>query len=194
MRKITSTVLVLTFLLLPTLNLNNSLYAQKTEEKIERLKSVYFDLGYGFSNLSAALGFRYWNISASMGIAGFATNIPNYSRQGPDGGVKLSPNEPLPNGFDSEDFPGISVFGDLSYHYDLTPDWSVWGSVGFFSQRDSTLAREIDTGQRFFYKSEGSEGITFGAGAEYIYSEKITFGLGLHSVKGIHGRIIISWF
>ena len=170
-------------------------YAQDEEQSSSSssyLKGIMLDLGYGGSGLSAGVGFRYWNFSAAIGIAGFANDIPNYARTSPTG-VTITPNQPLPNGYSEDRYTSIDVYFDAGYHYDFYP-YSVFAQVGFYSAQDSILAKNMETGSKYFYATESTSGFCFGLGGEYIVNDQVTLGVGYHTRRGGFARFTYTWW
>lgn len=156
-----------------------------------KINGLMFDLGYGGSGLSATVGYRWWHFSGSLGIAGFANDIPNYARTSPTG-VVISANQPLPSGYESESYTSIDVYADAGFHIDFYP-YSAFAHIGFFTAQDSILAKNIETGSRYRYATRSESGMSFGGGLEYIYSKNLTFGAGYHTRRGIFARIMYTW-
>lgn len=189
MKKSISTIMFIAIIISFSLPLNSQESKSAGSSKVQGLM---FDLGYGPSKLSAAVGYRWWMFSASLGIAGFANDLPNYARTSPTG-VIISPNQPLPSGYEADRYTSIDVFGDLGFHYDFYP-FSAFAMLGFYNAQDSILAKNIETGSRFRYATETKSGMSFGLGGEYIYSDNITIGAGYHTRRGIFARFTYTWF
>ena len=190
-RKLLSTVMIATLIAMSV----STVLAQ--EEKTESsgssvIKGIMLDLGYGGSGLSAGVGFRYWNVSAAIGIAGFANDIPNYARSSPTG-VTISPSQPLPSGYSEDHYTSIDVYFDAGYHYDFYP-YSVFAQVGFYSAQDSILAKNMETGSKYFYATESTSGFCFGLGGEYIVNDQVTLGVGYHTRRGGFARFTYTWW
>jgi hypothetical protein len=169
--------------------------AQPSDYDNVTLKGLMFDFGGGTDGLSMGIGFRYWFASLSLGVVGFANKIPKYSNIPPIG-VNLNPSQPLPNGFVEEKHTGIIVTFDGAIHYEMFP-WNFFGSIGYYTQQDSVLAKQVsNTGQmlgRYSYKVENSQGIAFGAGANYYLTDNIGIGLGLHTKRGVYAQLVYVW-
>lgn len=155
-------------------------------------KSLYGELGYGWNRLSLAAGLRYWVFGLSMGLNGFANGMPNYAQYIPN--LNLSQTEPLPNGYVSEKYVGLIVTGDLSIFLESFGDFIVSGSVGYYSQADSILAKDIVTGDRVRWKTEVYSGLTFGIGFDYPYTENYSIGILAHTKRGIGIRFSYIWY
>ncbi len=156
-------------------------------------KALIFDAGFGGAGgMSLGLGFRYSYASLMIGFAGFANDMPNYAVRPPQG-IIISPNQPLPGGYERESFTGLLVTADLAYHYQLNQEISAFGMIGYYSQQDSILARETSTGDYYRYAVENTSGIAFGLGGDYGVSEWITLGLGYHTKRGVFARFSYRW-
>lgn len=156
-----------------------------------KIKGLMFDLGYGGSGLSAAIGYRWWYFSGSLGLAGFANDLPSYAKYPPTG-VVLSANQPLPSGYEEDRYTSIDVFGDVGLHYDFYP-YSAFVQIGFYNAQDSILAKNIESGSKYRYKVENSAGISWGLGLEYIFTKSITVGAGYHTRRGGFARLTYTW-
>lgn len=153
------------------------------------IKTVFGELGYGKLKLSAAGGFRFWNVGVSIGLAGFANPKPKYTS-----------TNTLPKDYEREDykFTHVLVTTDFHYFFDISDDFTISPSFGFFVQQDSVLARskrQNDYGQLYFLgKTVNSTGVSFGFALDYFYSDLITAGIGYHTRRGIFLRIGYYWF
>lgn len=157
------------------------------------MKGLHADLGYfGPAGLSAGIGFRYWFASFTLGFSGLMKDIPNYSTYGYDLGIY--PNSPLPSNFYEKSYAAFIVTGDFSFYYQLLPKVTGFGTVGFFSQQDSVLAKEYDDDVYYFWKVKKSSGLCFGLGAEFDYEENLKVGLGYHTKRGLFARLTYFWF
>ncbi len=174
------------------ISLNQTLFAQSDEEDYLPVKAINIDIGTGANGLSAGIGFRYSFASLTVGLAGFATDIPNYSTQ-PPVGLIFTPNQPLPSGYSEKTYSGIIVTFDAGFHLDYFYPYTFFANVGFFTQQDSVLAEEVSSGQKYSYKVENSSGMTFGGGANYQVSDYIALGLGVHNKRGVYGQFIYTW-
>ncbi|MCX8054518.1 MAG: hypothetical protein N3A67_02480 [Ignavibacteria bacterium] len=190
MKKIITLILIVSFF-----THNYIANAQPSDNEDVMLKGLMLDFGGGSDGLSMAFGFRYWLASLSIGVVGFANKIPKYSNV-PPVGVNLNPSQPLPNGFVEEKHTGIIVTFDGAIHYEMFP-WNFFGSIGYYTQQDSVLAKQVNTtGQilgRYSYKVENSQGIAFGAGANYYLSDNIGVGIGLHTKRGVYAQFVYVW-
>ncbi|MFC2130010.1 hypothetical protein ACFLSQ_01100 [Bacteroidota bacterium] len=156
-------------------------------------KYLFFDIGYGGSGPGAALGFRYWHLGASIGVTGFANDIPNTSPRIPQG-VNISE---LPK----KVYPSNSVSGDFWGFYELEK-FTLFANLGFFSSIDSVL--RYDSENQLYYRDtfKKSSGMTWGFGAqipltfideENLLLDQLVGGVGYHSQIGIFLRIAYRW-
>ncbi len=182
--------LLLVFLCL----LSTSLFAQKVdtyEEELPALYGLHGELGYGSPGLGFGAGFRYEFLSLTIGVSGVANSIPNYASYLE--GENLNISQPLPNGFTEEKYEAIIVSFDFAYNHEF--EWgNIYGGVGFFTQTDTVLAKEVSTGDYYRRGSLNSSGICFNLGADYYMSETFGLGLGFHSKKGIMARFSFYWW
>lgn len=173
-----------------------NLFSHPTEEEYEYAadyKALQFDLGYtNYSGLSAALGFRYWLFSFSIGLSGFANKIPAYSMDSYS--VNINPMQPLPNGYEEEKYGALLVTADLGFHYDITENIGLFASIGYYSSTDTLLAYNYSKDIRYYYKYYVSDGIAFSVGGDYFLTDQIKAGLGYHTRRGIFARISYIWF
>lgn len=188
-REIMKKIKTLFTLLLITLS-TLPVYSQKAEEYSE-FKAINLDLGYGSYGLGAAAGFRYSFLSLTVGIAGFANDIPNYASIPPQG-VIITPHQPLPTGYVEDKYEALMFTVDLAYNYDIE-DFTIYGSLGYFTAQDSVLAKNINTNDRYSYKVENSSGISVGLGGYYSLNEWICLGLGYNTKRGIFGQFVYTW-
>jgi opacity protein-like surface antigen len=147
---------------------------------------LFFDLGFGANNLSTGLGFRYWHFGASIGLTGFTNTVPAFSYP--------AYNHPKPSGQNAltEKFTSLVVAGDVYYFHDFNK-FTVYANVGYFSQSDTVLVKDIDRGEYFYDSRESKSGMTFGGGLEYILSKWIAIGLGYHTKLGVTAQIGYRW-
>lgn len=165
-------------------------YSQASDEYSE-FKAINLDIGYGSYGLGAAAGFRYSFLSLTVGIAGFANDIPNYASIAPQG-VIITPHQALPTGYVEDKYEALMFTADLAYNYDYE-DFTFYGSLGYFTAQDSVLAKNILNGDRYSYKVENSSGISVGIGSYYSISEWICLGLGYNTKRGIFGQFVYTW-
>lgn len=156
-------------------------------------KSIFGDIGYfGPGGLSVGVGVRYWFASLELGLSGFTKSVPNYSMNSYD--VGISPSQPLPSGYEEDKYTKILVTGDLGFYVDILDPFILFASVGFYSQQDTILAKEIQTGYHYYYKYYNSSGVAFGVGANYVWDDQFEIGLGYHTKRGVFARITYYWF
>lgn len=172
-----------------------NLLSQQSEEEYEYAtdyKAIQVDLGYSnYAGVSAAVGFRYWLFSFSIGLSGFANSIPAYSKDSYS--VQINPMQPLPTGYEEEKYGALLVTADLGFHYDITENIGLFASVGYYSSTDTLLAYDYKKDIRYYYKHYVSDGIAFSVGGDYFVTEDIKAGLGYHTRRGIFARISYIW-
>ncbi len=193
MKKIISTVLLLIFSI-------NFLFGQEeaTTENLwsSNIKSVFAEVGYSSLKLTAALGFRFWNVGLSLGLAGFAASKPNYaypSQQYP---------RPKEGEYEEYKFTYALVTTEAYYFFEIFDDFIITPSIGFFVQQDSVLARSLryyepykDFGVLYYLgKTQNKTGVTFGLGVDYYYDDKIIVGLGYNYRRGVFLRLSYYWY
>lgn len=144
----------------------------------KNLMMIFGELSYGTLGLGVTAGFRYSFVSLSIGFSGFAQSIPN--------SIHPSIYQPFPKkgNYQEEGYPYVCVYGDAGVYFDIDK-FSLFATVGYFSQSDTILAREFDTDYLYKYKVKTESGICFGAGVEYLFNPNFIFGLGYHTKKGI---------
>jgi opacity protein-like surface antigen len=139
---------------------------------------IFGELSYGTLGLGVTAGFRYSFVSLSLGFSGFAQSIPN--------SIHPSIYQPFPKkgNYQEESYPFVCVYGDAGFYYDIGK-FSIFATIGYFSQSDTILAREFDTNYLYKYKVKTESGICFGVGAEYLFNPNFIFGVGYHTKKGV---------
>lgn len=155
-------------------------------------KGLIGEIGLGWNGLALAGGLRYWIFGVSMGLNGVANGMPNYAQYIPN--LNLSYNDPLPSGYTEEKYVGVIVTGDFITYLGDVGNFELNASVGYYSQADSILARNIQTGDRVKWKTEVHSGITFGLGLEYPFKEIYSIGLLAHTKRGIGIRFTYIWY
>lgn len=185
------------FILLLAFTLCLPLYSQETFWE-NNLKSVFGELGWNKLKLSAALGFRFWNVGASMGLSGFAASKPKY--------IYPSNQFPMPKKDEYEEykFTYVLVSTDFYYFFEIFEDFIITPTVGFYVQQDSVLARSLrtypqsaqnDYGQLYYLgKTENKVGMNFGLGLDYYILDKYFVGIGFNYKRGIFLRFAYYWF
>lgn len=172
-------------------------FSLKAQENFwsSNLKSVFGEVGWSNLRLSAALGFRFWNFGASMGLTGFAASKPKY--------IYPSTQYPLPKKGEYEDykFTYVLVTTDFYYFFEIFDDFIITPNVGFYVQQDSILARSLrtstpnDFGQLYYTgKTENKVGLNFGLGVDYYYLDNYFFGIGYNFRRGLFIRFAFYWF
>lgn len=180
-------LILVTFLITTSLNEVNSQSYYDDEDEYEELTltnrentlmMIFGELSYGTLGLGVTAGFRYSFVSLSIGFSGFAQSIPN--------SIHPSIYQPFPKSgnYQEEEYPYVCVYGDAGFYYDIGK-FSLFATVGYFSQSDTILAREFDTNYLYKYKVKTESGICIGGGVEYLFNPNFIFGLGYHTKKGI---------
>ncbi|MGB9852147.1 MAG: hypothetical protein ACPLPX_04700 [Candidatus Kapaibacteriota bacterium] len=162
------------------------------------LKSVFGELGWSKLKLSAAVGFRFWNVGASMGLTGFAASKPKY--------IYPSTQYPMPKKGEYEEykFTYVLVTTDFYYFFEILNDFIITPSIGLYVQQDSLLARSTrlfspsginDYGQLYYLgRTENKVGLNFGIGFDYYLQEQYFLGIGFNLRRGIFVRFAYYWF
>lgn len=193
MKRFVSTLMIVA--LLSNFIFTSKISQANASDDLPPLKGLFFDFGGGGDGLSGALGFKYSFASLSIGVVGFTNDIPNYS-QVPPTGIYFNANEPLPSGYEAEKHTGIIVCFDAGFHYEYYP-WTFFGTVGYYTQQDSVLAKEVRNDgrkpSRYSYKVENSQGVSFGGGANYAITDNVSLGLGLHTKRGVYAQFTYVW-
>jgi hypothetical protein len=170
-------------------NINDDYY--EDEDYYEpNWKNLFFDLGYGSGGVGGALGFRYYFIGVSLGVTGFANNIP-------DAGYFV----PTTEEFEYKNYPSNSVFGDVYYFYDFE-DFTLFANVGYFSSVDSVMKYYYEDKAYQKHGIEEDSGLTWGFGVNkslYFLNEEnerfdqLLAGVGYQSEMGIYLQITYRW-
>lgn len=156
------------------------------------IKALLFDGGYGFDGGSFAFGYRFWNITAAIGVAGLAVNIPPYSTDRPPG-ITFDPTGNLPTGFSRTRVPGKAVFVDAGYYLNYLETLNFFVIVGFYAQNNTVLALQNSSGAYYYVATIKSDGYTLGGGMELKLSDWIRFAGGYHSKRGVFLRLAYTW-
>lgn len=186
MRKILAFLIISCFPLL--------LFPQEESFWHSNIKTAFGELGYGKLKTSAAVGFRFWNVGVSMGLAGFSASKPKYIYP------TNTPPYTMPKEYQREEykFTYILVTTDIHYFFDVFEDFTISPSFGFYVQQDSVLARSTrqeDFGQLYHLgRTVNSTGINFGFSVDYYYSDILTIGIGYHTRRGVFLRVGYYWF
>ena len=189
---------------------NNDLFAQDRsddEEQIDAIeyteeeyqgndifKSIFIDAGYGTNKFGFGLGFRYWNLGFSFGLAGLGESIPHYFTYREGGNITPA------TAVDIEKYSSIHVTTDLYYFHDINDEFKVFGNIGYGVGTDSVLAHHKDDqgtsnkNRLYSIGTETNSGITFGLGVQYFLEEWIGFGIGYHNRRGVYAQFNYFWF
>lgn len=186
-------ILLLAILVLGINYAQSSPTSEEEYEIVRDYNAIQVDLGYtNHTGISAALGYRYWLFSLSIGLSGFANKIPPYSMDSYS--VNINPMSPLPNGYEEEKYGALLVTFDVGFHYDINENLGLFGSIGYYSATDTLLAYNYTKDIRYYYKYYITDGIAFGAGADYFFSDNVKVGLGYHTRRGIFARLSYVWY
>lgn len=185
-RFLTLTALVIIILLTSFSQVSSQSYYDDEDEYEEltltnrdkTLMMIFGELSYGTLGLGVSAGFRYSFVSLSIGFSGFAQSIPN--------SIQPSIYQPFPKkgNYQEEDYPYVCVYGDAGFYFDIGK-FSIFTTLGYFSQSDTILAREFDTNYLYKYRVKTESGLCFGGGVEYLFNPNFIFGIGYHTKKGI---------
>lgn len=155
-------------------------------------KMAFAEIGYGTRELSLGLGFRWNFIGLDLNLAGFIDNTPAY--------IYPSREFPYPKQYNEFTYPRTTVTINASYFYDID-DFSIFATVGYYSQTDTALVRSLDEGNTFgvFFARQGNpaideSGVCFGLGGEYFINEKFAVGVGYHTKKGGFLQFGYYWY
>ncbi len=172
---------------------NDEYYEDEYEEYPEPdWKYLFLDLGYGGDGPSFAFGFRYWQLGISLGVTGFANDIPDAAAR-PQG---MNTSD-LPK----ENYPSNVVCGDLYGYYDLNKI-NLFVNLGFYSAIDSVFRYDAERGAYYRDRTESSEGICWGFGAQYPlenlnldnkHFRQLVAGVGYHSRYGVYIQASYRW-
>lgn len=158
-------------------------------------KAFFLDAGYGANKFGFGLGFRYWNLGFSFGLAGIGESMPSYQRDWGDGKI-ITPETAV----NQKAFSSIHVTTDLYYFHDIDDNFTAFVNLGYGVGTDSVLANHKDNLntniQNRYYPvgTENESGITYGLGIQYFLEQWIGFGLGYHSRRGVYAQINYFWF
>jgi hypothetical protein len=160
------------------------------------IKAALGDVTIGSPGLGASIGLRYDFIGLSFGMAGFLNSTPAYGNRPPQG-VDITPSEPLPAGYEDDRITTILVDLNAHFFYNLkeldAERITLFGTVGYFAQNDTILAKDISTGFRYRYRSDTKSGLQVGGGIEYEFNLKLNVGAGFLSRRGLLLRVAYVW-
>jgi hypothetical protein len=184
-------------LLLALITLINPAYSQKPDDSPNE-KQILLNVGSGPHKTSFSLGGRYWFFGASIGVTGISSNVPNYV-------TDYYLEQSKPKGTELKKYSSTVVCGDVSVYYDIS-DFSLYGTVGFYSQLDTLLDYDYKTNYYYRhtpYASENVSGITYGVGFQYLlesiaedymFFKPLVVGLGYHNKYGISFQLGYHWY
>ncbi|MEI6089916.1 MAG: hypothetical protein WCR42_05665 [bacterium] len=155
-------------------------------------KALLLDGGYGLSGGSFAFGYRFWSLTASIGVAGLAVNVPPFSYNRPPG-VTFDPSGDMPTGYSRTLVPGNAVFVDAGYYLSYLQTLNYFVIVGFYAQNNTFLAYETSSGSYYYVASAKTDGFTFGGGMELRMSDWIRMAVGYHTKRGVFLRLAYTW-
>ena len=176
--KIFKVLLVMIFTFLIFISSANSFDIKNKE------RAVFGDVGLGSPGISLGAGFRYWFLGLNVSLGGFLNSIPGYNYQIPNG-VKIRSYEPLPVGFREDRYTSTLLSIDLNGYYEQFLPFILTASIGYYTQTDTLTAYQVETGNRYYYKTETLDGIAFGIGAEYQINDIISAGALFHTRRGL---------
>jgi opacity protein-like surface antigen len=83
--------------------------------------------------------------------------------------------------------------GDILGYFDVNSSVSLYGGVGIYVQSKSRIAQSQATNE--LYKQTDNTIVTTSvtAGMDYNLSDAVNIGIGYHSIRGVNGRIGISF-
>lgn len=173
--------------------------SDEPEPPTGELKNIFLNLGYGNVGFSSGLGFRYSYFGACISAGAFANSRPNYARY--DGFVGKDTT--------SERFTAIMVNFDIIGYFDLAKlslfdypldDFSLFFSVGYYSQTDTMLVKGNDPAKKQSYnlyffnnKTETVSGISLGGGIQWRITNSINVALGYHEKNGFNAQVGYYW-
>jgi opacity protein-like surface antigen len=161
--------------------------------ELQPIKEIMLDATFGSYGTGITGGFRYDMVSLSVGLTGFSKTLPGYlpfyywQR---DFGAKK------PNSFVTETSLLVSI--DAGYHYQISNDFSAYGTLGFYTEQDSVFALpdyvpgDVNN-NRYAWKAASNSGISWGLGVQYYLEKDIGFGLGYHSKNGLVLQVGYFW-
>lgn len=160
------------------------------------IKAAFGDVTIGNPGLGASVGLRYDFVGLSFGMAGFLNSTPAYGNRLPQG-VDITPSEPLPSGYEEDRITTILLDINAHFFYNLkafdAERVTLFGTVGYYAQNDTILAKDISTGFRYRYRSDTRSGLQVGGGIEYEFNLKLNVGVGFLSRRGLLLRAAYVW-
>lgn len=169
-------------------------YSEEEYQGNDIFKSIFIDAGYGTNKFGFGLGFRYWNLGFSFGLAGLGESIPHYFTYREGGNITPA------TAVDIEKYSSIHVTTDLYYFHDINDEFKVFGNIGYGVGTDSVLAHHKDDqgtsnkNRLYSIGTETNSGITFGLGVQYFLEEWVGFGIGYHNRRGVYAQFNYFWF
>ena len=181
---------------------------EEPEERQSRsgsIKNIFANFSYGSPGFGTGLGFRWTYIGASISAAGFANPIPNSTYWT----AKDFPNTSAPK--QEERFTYILVNFDLIGYWDFDnmslfdypiDDFSLFATIGYFSQQDSILLKGNEPGKtthdKYFHKQSGLSAETinefsYGLGVQYRVLSYMNLALGYQNKFGIYLQLGYWW-
>ena len=145
-------------------------------------KSVFGGIGYGGNGVGALLGFRYYRIGISMGVAGVTSSIPSYAHQ-----------LPTDKSYEERSYSAYAVCGDFYFFHEIE-QFTIYGNLGYFSQADTVLAYYPQSNSNYLLGSKTRDGVTFGAGILFDINDYLLLGVGLHNKYGIYANVAYRWW
>jgi hypothetical protein len=147
-----------------------------------------FTISAGFKDglINPAVGIRWNNIGFEFGSVFNQDPLPG-----------ILNDFSLPSNFLFNDLGEKKISaqygGDILGYFDVNSSVSLYGGVGIYFQSKSRIAQSQATNE--LYKQTDNTVVTpsVTAGVDYNFSDAVNVGIGYHSIRGINGRIGISF-
>ncbi len=148
--------------------------------------------------ISVSTGFKDGNISPGIGVR-FKNNIGleiggifnQDSLPGPLNDFAL-PSDALFNDLGNKKV-GAQIGGDVLGFLDVSPNVSIYGSLGLYFQNLSQVVQSQATNEIYQQTSSTNVSGAVGAGVTYSASDNIDLGVGYHSLRGVTTRVGIKF-
>jgi hypothetical protein len=175
-----------------TLQSDSTKHTRNFQDPTKPQKALILDGGYGLDGGSFAFGYRFWSLTASIGVAGLAVNTPGFSYDRP-GGVTFDQTGDMPLGYSRTRVPGNAVFVDAGYYLSYLQTLNFFVIVGFYAQNNTFLAYQNNSGAYYYISTAKTDGFTFGGGMELKMSDWIRTAVGYHTKRGVFLRLAYTW-
>jgi hypothetical protein len=147
-----------------------------------------FTISAGFKDglINPAVGIRWNNIGLEFGAIFNEDRLPGVLN-----------DFSLPANFLFNDLgekkTSANYGGDILGYFDVNPSVSLYGGVGIYFQSKSRIAQSQATNE--LYKQTDNTVVTpsVTVGVDYNLSEAVNIGIGYHSLRGVNGRVGISF-